>query len=197
MEPGVMEELTREGCLPELPGRRVALRPLRPGDVPALFEVFSDPEVMRYWSSAPLGSVADAWKLYEEIGELFDRRELFQWGIARREDDRVVGTVTLFRVEPAHRRGEIGFALGPAHQGRGLAGEAVGLLLDFAFERLGLERIEADVDPRNAPSLRLLERFGFVREGLLRDRYRADWVGPGVEVQDAVLLGLLRRQWAR
>ena len=61
---------------------------------------------------------------------------------------------------------------------------------DFAFSRLGLRRLEADADPRNIASLRLLDRFGFTQEGLLRERYCVN-----AELQDAVLLALLRREW--
>ena len=75
--------------------------------------------------------------------------------------------------------------------GRGLGAGAVALLAGFAFDVLGLRRLEADVDPRNTASLRLLERLGFVREGHLRER----WILGG-EIQDAVFYGLLRREWA-
>ena len=63
--------------------------------------------------------------------------------------------------------------------------------MQFAFEELGLHRVEADVDPRNARSLRLLERLGFQQEGLLRERYHVSG-----EIQDAALLGLLRTDWS-
>jgi RimJ/RimL family protein N-acetyltransferase len=68
--------------------------------------------------------------------------------------------------------------------------EAIAALLDLAFGRLGLNRIEADVDPRNERSLAVLERLGFRREGLLRERH----IVAG-EIQDSVMLGLLARQW--
>ncbi|MGZ5443472.1 MAG: GNAT family N-acetyltransferase [Thermoanaerobaculia bacterium] len=58
----------------------------------------------------------------------------------------------------------------------------------FAFQTLGLHRLEADVDPRNTASIRCLERLGFRREGYARERYHL-----GGEVQDAVLYGLLRK----
>jgi RimJ/RimL family protein N-acetyltransferase len=64
-------------------------------------------------------------------------------------------------------------------------------VLAFAFDTLALHRVEADVDPRNARSIRALERAGFEREGYLRERYHV-----GGELQDAVLYGLLRPHWA-
>lgn len=176
--------------LPALGAARVGLRWLETADVPALFEVFSDPEVMQYWSSTPLVDLAAASGLLRHIHDHFAARTLFQWGIARRADDRVIGTCTLFNLDVENRRGEIGFALGRAHWGQGLAAEAVGTLIGFAFGALALHRLEADVDPRNAASLRALERQGFRREGYLRERFHV-----GGETQDSVFLGLLRREW--
>src|SRR5688500_15239896 len=176
--------------LPTIPATRIVLRRIRPGDVPDLFAVFSDPEVMRYWDGVPMTAVGDASAYLAHIDESFIARSLFQWAIAERETDRLLGTCTLLHISEPHRRAEIGFALGQAHWGKGLATEAVSALITFAFETLDLHRLEADADPRNDRSLRLLEQLGFRREGYLRERYHV-----GGELQDAVLLGLLRSDW--
>ena len=178
--------------LPTLEGERIRLRWLESGDVPALFEVFGHPEVMRYWSRAPLRDLDDAAGLLAEIRALFGARTLFQWGLARASDDRVIGTCTLHHLEWAHGRAEVGYALGRAWWGQGWMLDALGRLVRYAFEELDLRRLEADCDPRNDRSLRLLERLGFRREGHLRERFVA-----GSEVQDSILLGLLRREWPR
>jgi ribosomal-protein-alanine N-acetyltransferase len=179
--------------LPTLTGARVHLRWLVAGDVSALHEVFSHPQVMRYWSRPPFTDAAhgEARALLASIERAFTHQTLFQWGIARREDDRVVGTCTLAHVDASNRRAELGYALGRAHWGHGLMGEALAILLSFAFTDLGLRRLEADVDPRNAPSIQTLERLHFQREGLLRERWEV-----GGEVQDSALFGLLGRDWA-
>jgi RimJ/RimL family protein N-acetyltransferase len=177
--------------LPPLATERLRLRWLTPADAPALFAVFGDPAVCRYWSRPPLPDLAAAAELQWEIAELFAERSLFQWGIAERETDAVVGTCTLASLSEEHRRAEVGFALARAAWGRGYVAEVLPALLAFAFETLGLHRVEADVDPRNARSIRALERVGFVREGYLRERYFL-----AGEVQDALLYGLLRREWA-
>lgn len=98
--------------LPTLPASRLALRALGDRDVPDLFTIFGDAEVMRYWSSPPLATPADAARLLQGIDDSFRDRSLFQWGIASADDDRVIGTCTLFRLDSTHRRAEIGFALG-------------------------------------------------------------------------------------
>lgn len=176
--------------LPRLAGKRIDLRWLTPADAPALLEIFGDPEVTRYWSSPPIAGLQAARELVDEVQELFAQRTLFGWGIARREDDEILGTCTLVGLDVTHRRSEIGFALGRAAWGRGLATEAVEVLLRFAFETLDLHRVEADVDPGNERSLRLLERQGFRREGHLRER----WHVHG-QVHDGIFLGLLRPEW--
>lgn len=176
--------------LPTVRGERVVLRWLTPDDVDALFEIFSDPVVMRYWSSPPMVHRSEAAHLLAKIDEHFRNRDLFQWGIARADDDRVIGTCTLAHLNVANRRAELGFALGRLHWRKGLMSEALVALLDFGFGALNLHRLEADVDPRNEASIRILERLGFRREGYLRER----WLTNG-ETQDTVLLGLLQKEW--
>lgn len=179
-------------ALPTLDARRLRLRALREADTDDVFAVFSDPLVMRYWSSPPMTSPAQATGYIAQIRDWFASRGGLQWGIARDdEDDRIIGTVTLCAFALEHRRCEIGYALGADHWGQGFAGEAVARALAFAFDDLDLARIEADVDPRNDASVRLLERLGFLREGLLRARWRV-----GGEVQDALVYGLLREERA-
>jgi len=177
-------------CVPTIAAAAVSLRALGPEDADDLFTIFSDPRVTRYWSSPAMQSRDEARSLVEEIGAHFRAHTLYQWGIADRGGDRIVGTATLAALDSANRRAEIGFALAADAQGQGRATAAVTVLLDFAFSVLGLHRVEADVDPDNAPSLHLLERLGFRHEGRLRER----WLALG-EPRDAVMLGLLAREW--
>ena len=176
--------------LPTLESTRLRLRWLTKADVPALYEVFGDSEVCRYWSRPALRDMAEADMLLRDIERGYASRTLSQWGIATREHDRAIGTCTLTSFSLEHRRAEIGFALGRASWGCGYATEALHALVAHAFESLDLRRLEADVDPRNARSIRLLERLGFRPEGLQRQRYLIDG-----EAQDALLYGLLTSEW--
>ncbi len=177
-------------ALPTLSTARLRLRMLGPDDAPAVFSIFSDPEVVRYWSLPPLVDLSGAQSMVQRIEALFLERTLLQWGIVRADDDRVLGTCTLADIDAAHRRASLGYALGRAAWGRGSAREAVAALLAFGFTALDLHRIGADVDPRNLRSLRLLTALGFAEEGYQRETYFVmdEW-------QDAVLFGLLRRDW--
>lgn len=175
---------------PVLAGQRVRLRDPRPQDVDEVFALFSHPEVMCYWSSLPMRARAQADGKIGEMLESFGRREALDWLIAERAGDRAIGSCTLYRFDARHRRAEIGYALHPDHWGQGLAREAVALALDWAFRSLGLHRVEADIDPRNEASRRLLLALGFRSEGLLRQRFLVDG-----QATDSEVFGLLRAEW--
>jgi RimJ/RimL family protein N-acetyltransferase len=176
-------------ALPVLESPRLRLRALRDDDAAALLALYGDPEVMRYWSTAPWSGIEQAHAHLQRV-----RRDaeagVLSWAIADAASDGLIGTVTLFRLDRDHRRAEIGYALASAHWGKGLAGEALRLALHYAFDTLRLERIEADTDPRNTPSRRMLEQLGFVLEGTLRRR----WFVNG-EWCDTAFYGLLREDF--
>ncbi len=176
--------------LPTLTSSRLQLRWLDEADAANLFEVFSDPQVMRYWSSTAWTDVSAGVALVEDVRRKFAAGTLYQWGVARRSDDAVIGTCTLSNVDTQNRRAEIGFILRRDHWGQGYMFEATKALLRYAFEQLALHRVEADIDPRNEPSIRLIERLGFQREGYLRQR----WI-VGDEINDTIFYGLLQQDW--
>src|SRR5688572_21589876 len=94
--------------LPTISTPRLRLRWLTIDDVPALFAIFGDPRVCRYWSRPTLPDIAAAAALQREIVERFAERSLFQWGLAEASTDSVVGTCTLASLSAEHRRAEIG-----------------------------------------------------------------------------------------
>ena len=175
---------------PVLETPRLRLRPLEDADAPALFAIFADPEAMRYWARPAMTDTAEVEALLREIRSYAEKETLFQWGIARRDDDLVIGTCTLFRINREHRRGEVGYIVRRELWGGGVATEAMTALLDHAFGTMTLHRIEADIDPRNASSIRLVERLGFRKEGHLRERFFV-----AGEIQDSVIYGLLAPEW--
>lgn len=177
--------------VPILSGARVRLRALHERDVDALFALHSDPEVMRYWSFTAWTEREQAVSHVRRLERDREVMEFYPWVATLHDDDVPIGTCTLFGIHRDHARGVVGYALRRPFWGRGLAGEMLHLALDFAFGTLELNRIEADVDPLNLASCKLVERAGFRREGLLRERWR---VGGGV--QDTALYGLLRKDYS-
>lgn len=176
--------------LPIITTPRVVLRWISEDDIDRLYDVFSDPQVMRYWSTVPLANREAAAELQREIAASNESNTIIKWGLALRDSNSLIGTTTLFNLNLDNGRAEIGYAMARAYWGKGYMQEALHALVSHAFEVLELRRLEADVDPRNAASIRTLERLGFQREGFLRER----WDVNG-EIQDALFYGLLRREW--
>jgi len=99
----------------------------------------------------------------------------------------LIGKCILFQFNHENHRAEIGYILNRNYWRRGYMFQALEAVIDFAFGTLKLHRLEADVDPDNAGSLGVLEKLGFEREGLFRDRWlqNGEWV-------DSVMLGLVK-----
>ena len=170
---------------------RLHLRPLRAADAESLFGIYSDAEFMRYWSAPPWSSLSQARDLIERDLKELALGEHLRLGIFLNETNLLVGTSSLFNFNEPSRRAELGYGIARTHWRRGYMSEGVGAVINFAFEDLGLNRLEADIDPRNIASAASLEKLGFKREGLLRER----WI-VGSEVSDSALYGLLAREWS-
>jgi len=145
---------------------------------------------MRYWSTPPWNSCEQAKIMIERDVEAMVTGDYLRFGIERTEDDAVIGTCTLFALSEQCRRAEVGYALASHAWGQAYMDEALRGLLNYGFSELSLNRVEADIDPRNEASARSLERLGFKKEGHLRER----WI-VGDEVSDTAMYGLLQRDW--
>ncbi len=171
---------------------RLLLRPLRKADASTLLAVFSDPRVMRYWSTPPWDSIEQAHAMIAGDASAMPAGQQLRLGMVRSADNTLIGMCTLYAFSAQCRRAEVGYALASRCWGVGYMDEALRALLGYGFRELGLNRVEADIDPRNEASARSLERLGFAKEGLLRER----WI-VGDEVCDTAFYGLLARDWPR
>ncbi|MDN7876089.1 GNAT family N-acetyltransferase [Burkholderia aenigmatica] len=165
---------------------RLVLRPLRDADAHTFFEIWSDAEAMRYFSFSPMTHIEQAIeRVARNVKNAASGQDLI-CVLELRETGEALGECVLFHANEQCRRAEIGFSLRRKYWSGGYMREAASAVIDHAFGTLRLNRLEADIDPRNAASSRLLERLGFAREGLLRER----WI-VGDEVSDSALYGLL------
>jgi len=165
---------------------RLHLRPLQRNDARAYLDIFSDAETMAFWSNEPIDSIAEAEDMLQQDIEWVTSGAALCWGIARPEKNCLIGKISLYFFSRQNRRAEIGYILNRRYWRQGLMTEALGAVLDYAFDELELHRVEADVDRNHAGSLALLEKFGFSREGVFRER----WFVHG-KWHDSVMLGLL------
>lgn len=169
---------------------RLVLRWIDERDTEGLFALFSDTEVTRYWSRAAWTSMDESRDAIERDLAAYADGSAMRLVLERRDQPGLIGTLGLHRFVDPSRRCEIGYALAPAHWGKGYVGEALSAALDYGFNVLDLNRVEADIDPRNNASARVLERLGFRKEGYMPER----WLVNG-EMADTVNYGLLKRYW--
>ncbi len=147
-------------------GERVQLRRMGPEDAADVVRLRSDPDVQAQLFSERPPTVDEHLRWLADVEARGDRHEFM---IVERTSGRSVGTIGLSHVDRTHRRAEYGVLLGETGaRGKGLASEASRLLLDYAFRTLGLVRVYLHVLADNEAAVRLYERVGFVREGLLR-----------------------------
>lgn len=171
---------------------RLRLRPYRADDLDAFCEIHAYPDVVRYlYFDSPTREIASG--MLEKHAR---RVEILQEGdklllALELPGGTVIGDVSLTWLSEKHKQGEIGFALHPDHQGKGLAREAAELMLRLGFEGLGLHRICGRLDARNAASANLLERLGMRREAhILENEFvKGEWT-------DELLFAVLAREWA-
>ena len=172
----------------EIGTERLLLRPHRREDVDDIFEFARDPEWGRYLT-APMPYLREhAVEFVED--RIRTPRDL--WPVWAMElEGKVVGGIGI-EIDVEHATGALGYSLAKAHWGRGLTVEAARAVVDWAFRERGLAKVYAYADARNVASLRVMEKLGMTREGLLRGhRMLRD------ERVDEVHYGLLREEWER
>lgn len=157
---------------PQLQTERLLLKQMSAGDASALFELRSNPEVMRYIDRPLAKTVDDALALIQVITDLLEKHDAITWGIfLKEEDSNLKGTIGFWRVVKEHYRAEIGYLLHPSLQRKGIMQEAIAPILKYGFETMKLHSVEAIVKPENIASKKLLLRNGFVQEGYFRENH--------------------------
>lgn len=167
---------------------RLVLRPWQSGDIEAPLAWAQDE---RFWRFLPLPVPYTR----EDAIEFVESRVTADWALAPAFAVTLGGQVVRdvnARVEPAHRRAEVGYGLGPGWWGLGYATEAVQAVVDWLFDGMEMEKVVARADAANRGSWRVMERVGMEREAL----HRSHRVLRG-ERRDEVVYGLLRRDWLR
>jgi len=160
----------------------MALRLLDPcRDGPALYAIFGDQESCRYMSGPAVKSIDKTISLLKKWGE---GAEESSWAIVEAYDGEALGRVSM--IARGRNVWEAAVMMCPGARGRGLAISALAEALDIIFENHDARRVYADIDPDNAPCIRLFERLGFQKEGVLR----ATWV-THFGVRNTLLMALI------
>ena len=149
---------------PEISTPRLRLRALRSDDSRAVHAYAFDPDVARFmpWRSHSTEGFAQG------LVNVMTQPGFLNWAVTIPPADLAIGMIFLHSYSRQHHKAELAFSLAKSQWGRGLATEAANAVLRFAFDVLGLNRIEALCMPGNAASIRVIERLGMKREGTMR-----------------------------
>lgn len=161
---------------PILETERLILRELVEADAQAILDCFSNPDVLRYYGQSPLTSVVQVKQIIGNFAINYNKKVGVKWGIERKGIDGIIGTIGFQEWSHEYMRADISYALSPEHWGNGYATEVVKAVITYGFEEIGLKRIGAVVFVENDSSNKLLEKLGFINEGVLRNYMYQDGV---------------------
>ncbi len=174
----------------ELESDRLIFREVNPEDVEEIFKIYSDPEVARYDWFTPINTKDDALSIINHYKNEFKNKEEITWGVARKNDNKIIGYCNLGSFDDASIRSEIGYGFNREEWNKGYATETIKALVKFGFEVMNFNRIEATVTFGNEASVKALKKANFVQEGILRERT----IMKGKLVDD-VVLSILKKDY--
>ncbi|MFD2681762.1 GNAT family N-acetyltransferase [Bacillus seohaeanensis] len=155
-------------AFPILRTDRLILRQVTKEDASSLLNYLSNEDVMKHIGLEPFKSIDDALDEISWYQSIFEKKTGIRWGITLKDQGEVIGSCGFLNLVSKHYRSEVGIELSEEHWGKGIASEALEAVIKYGFEQMNLQRIEALIEPPNLPSQKLVERQGFIREGLLR-----------------------------
>ena len=156
---------------PELESDRLKYRQITLADSETLFNIRTNPDVMKFMDVEELKSLTESEELINSIGESFKSGAGINWGMIEKSQNKFMGYFGIWKIDAKHCRGEIGYALLPEFWGKGYMLEAANKLIEYGFRELNLHSIEANVNPDNSSSIKLLEKIGFRKEAHFRENY--------------------------
>jgi ribosomal-protein-alanine N-acetyltransferase len=157
---------------PKLESERLRFRKLDIDDAPDIFFIRSNPQVMQFLDSAPHETVRDTVSHLKITHETYQKGEGIFWAIELKETGAMLGDFAFWRIVFRHCRAEIGYTLKPQFWGKGYMNEAMQTLVQFGFQKLNLHSLEANINPANELSRKLLLKTGFKKEGYFRESFQ-------------------------
>jgi len=156
---------------PEFESERLLFRKILVSDAKDVLLIRSNDDVMRFMDVIRFESIAEAEKMIQSVEESYNKGDGINWAIIEKHSNSFVGYFGFFRIIPEHCRAEIGYALKPEYWGKGYMYETINKMVKFGFENMKFHSIEANVNPENEKSKRVLERIGFKKEAYFRENY--------------------------
>jgi len=177
---------------PEFESERLLFRKILLSDAKDLFSIRTDDDVMRFMDVIRFESIGDAEKWVYSVSESYDKETGIMWGLVEKLSNSFVGYFGFWRMIPEHCRAEIGYALKPEFWGKGFMYETINRMVRFGFDEMRLHSIEANVNPANEKSKKVLEKIGFKKEAYFRENYLFNG-----EFLDSIIYSLLEKDLAK
>lgn len=171
----------------------LVLRQISHNDINEYFEYMSDSQVITYVPEECIPRTIE--RAREEIDynlDLYRYKRSIYWAIARKSDNKLLGSCGFNYWNRDHSRTEISYDLARKYWGTGIMTKAARAVLGFAFTRMELHRVEATVTPTNIGSLKVLKKLGFKKEGILREQKLLHG-----KFHDAVMLSVLQKEYLK
>jgi RimJ/RimL family protein N-acetyltransferase len=174
---------------------RLILRPITKKDKKDLIEGIGNIEISKYLLTVPYPYAekdADWWINHCNEKWKEESPSSYEFVIELKSEKKMIGGTGLSHVDEYHGTAELGYWLAAKYHGKGYGSETLKAILDFAFNKLRLRRIEAKVYTHNEPSYKLLEKFGFKREGLCRESVKCKASG---KIESDYMYALLKKEY--
>lgn len=154
---------------PILKTERLILRTITSSDVSDLKEWLGLDSVYTYWGRKASGGERNPELLFVDARPWVQRKPKpdFKWGIELKENRKIIGEIAIFDIQNS-RMGDVGYRINPLYWNKGITTEALLTVIDFIYNHTEIDRLNATADVRNIGSCRVLEKCGFVKEGLIR-----------------------------
>ncbi len=156
---------------PLLDTERLYLREITLNDVPEVFKLRSSEKVMQFIDRPIATKPEDAAELINKIIFSLKENEGITWGITLKSNLKLIGTIGFWKIEKEHYRAEIGYALHPDFHRKGIMQEAMSTVLEHGFKKMNLHSVEANINPENEVSKKLLAKNNFVQEAYFKENY--------------------------
>lgn len=176
-------------AIPRLETERLLLRPFCLYDVKPYFRLASDPKVLDTTDMPHANDEVSVREWVMSHGDGWSERSEMFLLITSKQTREIIGSISLFTYD-RHKKADVGYWIVPSSWGNGYATEAASVVIGFAFDELRLHKLEANHLERNAVSGRVLQKLGFIPEGLLRDGYL-----KGDKFENLKLYGMLKREY--
>ena len=154
---------------PNLETNLLNLRRLNSADVDEILALRSNPEIMKFIPRPLMKTKEEALEFIAIMDTNIDTNTFINWAITTKENDQLIGMIGFYRMKPENYRAEVGYILSAEYHRQGIITEALQRVIQFGFEEMGLNSIEAVIDPENFGSEKVLLKNNFVKEGHFKE----------------------------